>query len=429
MIKIIDENIREEAYKMGGRVSLTAVRHEDQLVAEILTNIQQQQDRALLDYTNRFDRASFAAPDELRVTSAEMDQALQVVPETVKQILNRAIENIRAHHIKQVHSDWTSESTPGALTGIRYTPLESVGVYVPGGTAVYPSTVLMNVIPAQVAGVRRIVMVTPPSSQGKINPVILVAARLLNITEVYKVGGAQAVGALAFGTPTIPKVDKIVGPGNIWVTLAKKQVYGICAIDKLAGPSDITVLADRQARADYIAADMLSQAEHDVLASAIAVVPSFEQATAVKQELIRQTQSLSRSAIIAQSLANYGAIFVADDIDQMAEIANIIAPEHLELLFADHTLILSKIRNAGAIFCGYYSPEPLGDYFAGANHVLPTGGTARFESPLGVDDFVKKTSIIQYTHNALKRVVDDIEQFAILEGLDAHARSIAIRRH
>ncbi|HAR62569.1 MAG: histidinol dehydrogenase [Candidatus Margulisiibacteriota bacterium] len=428
MIRIIEDNIIAEVNKLIDRASLTFDRKEEPIVKDILANVAAHGDKALIEYTNRFDKTNFAHPANLTISREEIEQAVSTVEPEVFAALTRAIKNIEDHHKQQKHESWTYEPEPGASTGIRYTPLASVGVYVPGGTAAYPSTVLMNVIPAKVAGVEEIVMVTPPSSSGEINKYILAAAYLLGVSKIFKIGGAQAVAALAFGTETVPRVDKIVGPGNIWVTLAKKQVYGTVAIDKLAGPSDITVLADSNAPAPYVAADLLSQAEHDVLASSIAIVLSKEQAQKIQQEVIAQTSKLPRKTIVEASLKNYGAIIVVKSVEEMIVIANTIAPEHLEIMFRDPNEILPHIKNAGAIFCGYYTPEPLGDYYAGSNHVLPTGGTSRFESPLGVDDFVKKTSIIQYSREKALATIGDIELLARLEGFDAHAYSMSVRR-
>lgn len=428
MIKIIDSNIDEELDRITRRVSLTLDRSEEPIVKSILKDIVSKGDRSLLEYTNKFDRTNFKSIEEMKVSTQELESAYDSIDESTLKSLRQAIINIKEHHQLQKHESWMHTHCEGAQTGIKYSAIGSVGVYVPGGTAAYPSSVLMNVIPAQIAGVKRIVMVTPPDSEGKLTPLVLVAANELGIKEIYKVGGAQAVGALAFGTDSIVKVDKIVGPGNIWVTIAKKLVYGVVAIDKLAGPSDITVLADPSAPASYVAADLLSQAEHDSLASSIAVVLSADQANQIKDEIIKQTAKLDRQDIVEQSLRDNSAIFVVDSIEKMVNISNAIAPEHLELMFDDYECILPHITNAGAIFCGYYCPEPLGDYFAGPNHVLPTGGTARFESPLGVDDFIKRTSILKYTKEATRKVIDDIEILARLEGLDAHAASIAIRR-
>lgn len=429
VVRIIKNNIQAELKLIQDRVSLTSSsRKELSIVRDILDSVISDGDQALVDYSNRFDKAGYTKISDCLVTPQETAMAFSVTEDKTILALKRAIENITKHHERQKHSSWKMTHFEGAETGVRYSAISSAGLYVPGGTAAYPSSVLMNAIPAIVAGVDRIVMVTPPGEQGKLNPLVLVAAELLGIKEIYKIGGAQAIAALAYGTDSIKPVDKIVGPGNIWVTLAKKEVYGQVAIDKLAGPSDITVLADDNAPDDYIAADMLSQAEHDTLASAIAVVFSEEKANAVKQELQKQLDKLSRKEIAKVSLEKYGAIFIASNLDEMMKIANSIAPEHLELMFEDYEPLLPMVKNAGAIFCGYYCPEPLGDYYAGPNHVLPTGGTARFESPLGVDDFMKKTSLLMYTKEAAQKSIDDVELFARLEGLDAHANSMAIRR-
>lgn len=335
--------------------------------------------------------------------------------------------NIEDHHRRQLRQSWFSSRPDGTILGQKITPLERVGVYVPGGKAAYPSTVLMNIVPAKVAGVDRIIMTTPPGADGKVNPVTLTAAYLAGVREVYKVGGAQAVAALAFGTQSIPRVDKIVGPGNIFVALAKKAVYGHVSIDSIAGPSEILVIADESANPRYVAADLLSQAEHDELASAILVTDSMALAQAVSKEVDLFLGQLSRKAILEKSLENYGYILVVDSLEEAIETANDIASEHLEIATKNPFEVMTKIRNAGAIFIGEYSSEPLGDYFAGPNHVLPTNGTARFFSPLGVDDFIKKSSIIYYSREALEKVHEEIEQFASAEQLTAHANSIHVR--
>ena len=342
-------------------------------------------------------------------------------------VMKKSMENIRDHHSRQVRQSWFSSRPDGTILGQKITALESVGVYVPGGKAAYPSTVLMNIIPAEVAGVERIVMVTPPGADGKVNPVTLTAAHLAGATEVYKVGGAQAIAALAFGTQSVPRVNKIVGPGNIFVALAKKAVYGHVSIDSIAGPSEILVIADETANPRYVAADLLSQAEHDELASAILVTTSMELAQAVSKEVDQFLETLSRRAILEKSLENYGYILVTDTLDEAIQTANEIASEHLEIATKNPFEVMTKIRNAGAIFIGEYSSEPLGDYFAGPNHVLPTNGTAKFFSPLGVDDFIKKSSIIYYSKDALRKAHRDIEAFAQSEQLTAHANSIRVR--
>lgn len=395
-------------------------------VQEIVDKVKVEGDRAVFDYTRKFDKAQINA-ENIRVTEAEIKEAMEEVDPHLLKVMKKSMENIRRYHEKQRRNSWFDSQPDGTILGQKITALESAGVYVPGGKAAYPSSVLMNIIPAEVAGVKRIVMVTPPGQDGKVNPVTLTAAHLAGATEVYKVGGAQAIAALAFGTESIPRVSKIVGPGNIFVALAKKVVYGHVSIDSIAGPSEILVVADETANPRYVAADLLSQAEHDELASAILVTTSMELAENVSKEVDGFLQVLSRSGIIKKSLDNYGYILVVDTMDEAVETANNIAPEHLELVTANPFEVMTKIRNAGAIFIGEYSSEPLGDYFAGPNHILPTNGTAKFFSPLGVDDFIKKSSIIYYSREALKKAHRDIEDFAEAEHLTAHANSVRVR--
>ena len=380
----------------------------------------------MFEYTKEFDQADLDASN-IRVTREEIDQAMAQVDEGLLGVMKKSMDNIRRYHEKQKRNSWFDAQPDGAILGQKVTALESVGVYVPGGKAAYPSSVLMNIVPAEVAGVKRIVMVTPPGKDGKVNPVTLTAAHLAGATEVYKVGGAQAVAALAFGTQSIPRVNKIVGPGNIFVALAKKAVYGHVSIDSIAGPSEILVIADDSANPRFVAADLLSQAEHDELASAILVTTSMELAKKVSDEVDGFLNILSRSHIIARSLDNYGYILVTDTMEKAVETANNIAPEHLEIVTANPFEVMTKIQNAGAIFIGEYSSEPLGDYFAGPNHILPTNGTAKFFSPLGVDDFIKKSSIMYYSREALEKAHKDIELFAESEHLTAHANSIRVR--
>ena len=380
----------------------------------------------MFEYTKEFDQADLDASN-IRVTREEIDQAMAQVDEGLLGVMKKSMDNIRRYHEKQKRNSWFDAQPDGTILGQKVTALESVGVYVPGGKAAYPSSVLMNIVPAEVAGVKRIVMVTPPGKDGKVNPVTLTAAHLAGATEVYKVGGAQAVAALAFGTQSIPRVNKIVGPGNIFVALAKKAVYGHVSIDSIAGPSEILVIADDSANPRFVAADLLSQAEHDELASAILVTTSMELAKKVSDEVDGFLNILSRSHIIARSLDNYGYILVTDTMEKAVETANNIAPEHLEIVTANPFEVMTKIQNAGAIFIGEYSSEPLGDYFAGPNHILPTNGTAKFFSPLGVDDFIKKSSIIYYSREALEKAHKDIELFAESEHLTAHANSIRVR--
>ena len=395
-------------------------------VQSIVDQVKAKGDEALFAFTKEFDKAEVSA-ETVRVGEEEIEEAYRQVKPELLEVMKRSLENIRSYHEKQKRNSWFDARPDGTILGQKVTPLASAGVYVPGGKAAYPSSVLMNIIPAQVAGVERIVMVTPPGKDGRVNPVTLTAAHLAGATEVYRVGGAQAVAALAFGTQSIPRVDKIVGPGNIFVALAKKAVYGHVSIDSIAGPSEILVIADGGANPRYVAADLLSQAEHDELASAILVTDSRELAQAVSAEVDGFLKVLSRREIIEKSVENYGYILVVDSMEQAVEAANAIAPEHLEIVTANPFALMTKIRNAGAIFLVEYSSEPLGDYYAGPNHILPTNGTARFFSPLSVDDFVKKSSIIYYSREALAAAHGDIEAFAEAEGLTAHANSIKVR--
>ncbi len=398
----------------------------ESVVNDIIENVKQNKDKAVFDYTLKFDRFPLTA-DNIVVTKEEIAEAYARMDGELVEVMKRAAENIRAFHAKQVRNSWFDAKEDGTILGMKITPIQRAGVYVPGGKAAYPSSVLMNVIPAKVAGVPEIVMTTPPGADGKVNPGTLVAADIAGVDTIYKVGGAQAIAAMAYGTQSIPKVDKITGPGNIFVALAKKAVYGYVSIDSIAGPSEILVLADESANPRYIAADLLSQAEHDELASAILITTSMEVAQKVFEEVDKFTQELSRKPIIEKSLENYGYILVAESMEQAIETANEIASEHLEILTKNPFDTMTKIKNAGAIFLGEYSSEPLGDYFAGPNHILPTNGTAKFFSPVNVDDFIKKTSIISYSREALEKVHVDIETFAKSEGLTAHANSIAVR--
>ncbi len=393
-------------------------------VGEVLAAVKKQGDQALFSYTEKWDGAKIA---NLRVTKEEIIEAYEELPVSMITIIQEAAANIRDYHEKQVKQSWLSTREDGTILGQKVTALEAVGVYVPGGKAAYPSSVLMNVIPAQVAGVERIAMVSPPAKDGTLPAGVLVAADILGVNEIYKVGGAQAVGALAYGTETIQPVDKIVGPGNIYVALAKKDVYGLVDIDSIAGPSEIVVLADETAIASEVAADLLSQAEHDERASSILVTTSNELAEAVAIEVEKQLTDLPREGIARASIQEYGAIYVADSIEEALRVVNELAPEHLEVLTKEPMSLLPFIKHAGAIFLGRYSSEPVGDYFAGPNHVLPTNGTARFSSGLSVDEFVKKSSIIMYSQQALQENVDKIAAFARLEGLEAHARAVEAR--
>ena len=397
----------------------------ESIVSEIIDTVRRNGDAALLAYTEQFDKCKLAA---LRVTEAEITEALASVEPRFLEILKKAARNIRAFHEKQVRQGFRITADNGVVLGQKITPVDRAGLYVPGGTAAYPSTVLMDAIPAKIAGVPELVMVTPPGADGKVNPVILAAARIAGVDQIFKVGGAQAIAALAYGTGSIPKVDKIVGPGNAFVAEAKKQVYGRVSIDMIAGPSEILILADGASDPRHLAADLLSQAEHDKLASAVLVTDSGELALAVQAELEVQIPLLERSEIARASIDANGKIIVADTLAQAIDITNEIAPEHLELCVDDPFDYLDSIRHAGSVFLGRSCPEALGDYFAGPNHTLPTGGTAKFSSPLGVDDFVKKTQFTYYTPSALAEVAEDVAYFARQEDLTAHARSAVIRK-
>lgn len=395
-------------------------------VDDIIANVREKKDEAVFLYEKQFDHCELSR-ESLRVSKEEIEEAYRELDPEFVEVMKRAAENIRAYHEKQKVNSWITTKEDGTILGQKVTPIEVSGCYVPGGRAVYPSSVLMNIIPAKVAGVPKIIMCTPPNAEGKAPAGSLVAADIAGADEIYKVGGAQAIAAMAYGTETIPKADKITGPGNIYVALAKKACFGITGIDSVAGPSEILVIADETADPRYIAADLLSQAEHDPLASAILLTTSKRFAEQVSAEIDRFLETLSRAEIIRESLDNYGYAFVGETMDDMIEAANAIASEHMEIVTKDAFEVMTKIKNAGAIFLGSYSSEPLGDYYAGPNHILPTNGTARFFSPLGVDQFIKKTSIISYSKEALERVHEDIELFAANEGLTAHANSIAVR--
>lgn len=398
----------------------------EKTVSEILKDVKEKRDEALFSYTEKFDGCKLTK-DTIRVTQEEIDEAYASYDKKLIAVMEQSAANIISYHEKQKVTSWFDAKEDGTILGQKVTPIENVGVYVPGGKAAYPSSTLMCVLPAKVAGVKRIVMMTPAGKDGKVQPCTLVAAKITGVTEIYKVGGAQAIGALAFGTESVPKVDKIVGPGNIFVALAKKAVFGYVNIDSMAGPSEILVLADETANPRYVAADLLSQAEHDQLASAILITTSRELAGQVSKEVDIFTAQLSRKDIIEKSLENYGYILIADSLEDAVEAANEIASEHIEILTKDAFAVMTKIKNAGAIFIGENSSEPLGDYFAGPNHVLPTNGTAKSFSALGVDAFYKRTSIISYSREALKPVAEDIATFAESEGLSAHANSIRVR--
>ena len=398
----------------------------EQTVNDIIAKVRERGDEALFEYTKEFDKCEINQ-QTIRVSRQEIEEAYEKVDSELIRVMKKSAENITRFHEKQLHNSWIVPEDNGTILGQKITPIAISGVYVPGGKAAYPSSVLMNVLPAKVAGVSRIIMTTPPGADGKVNPGTLVAADIAGVSEIYKVGGAQAIAAMAFGTESIPRVNKITGPGNIFVALAKKACFGFVSIDSIAGPSEILVLADETANPRFVAADLLSQAEHDEMASAILITTSKELAENVSDEVEQFTRQLSREEIIRKSLNNYGYILVAGNMDQAIDAANEIASEHLEILTKNPYETMTKIKNAGAIFLGEYSSEPLGDYFAGPNHILPTNGTAKFFSPLNVDDFLKKTSIISYSRDALKEVHKDIELFAEKEGLTAHANSIKVR--
>lgn len=395
-------------------------------VEAILNSVKERGDEALFEFTERFDHFALSK-ETIKVTREEMDAACAQTGEELMRVIRTSADNIRRFHERQLRESWMDMSRPGIMLGQRMTPLASAGVYVPGGKAAYPSSVLMNVIPAKVAGVRRIAMVTPPGRDGSIAPLVLAAASVCGVDEVYRVGGTQAIGALAYGTESISRVDKITGPGNIYVALAKRSVFGYVGLDSIAGPSEITVLADETADPTFVAADMISQAEHDEMASSVLVTTSRVLAGKVAEELERQTAYLSRREIIRKSLDSFGLLLVADSMETAVDAVDAIAPEHLEIQTRDSFETMTMVHNAGAIFLGSYSSEPLGDYFAGPNHILPTSGTARFFSPLTVDDFMKKSSVIYYSRDELEKVHGDIEAFAEAEGLTGHANSVRIR--
>jgi len=393
---------------------------------KIISDVRKNGDKALIKYTERFDKVKLDS-ESLKVSGSELESSYDKVDPELVDVIRKAKANIEKFHLKQKENSWFLAEDDGVILGQLLRPLEVVGIYVPGGTAALSSSVLMNAIPAKVAGVSKIVMATPPRKDGSVNPEILVAAQEAGVDEIYKIGGAQAIAALAFGTETVPRVDKIFGPGNIYVATAKRLVFGFCDIDMFAGPSEITVVADASADPVFVAADLLSQAEHDIMAASILVTPSEELADNVIREIERQYAGLSRKEILDKSLGEYCAAVIVNNLDEAFEIVNRIAPEHLELCIEEPFSRLSDVRNAGAIFLGHWSPEPLGDYFAGPNHVLPTGGTARFFSPLNVADFTKKSSVISYTRKALEKCADEIVVFANSEGLDAHANAVKVR--
>ena len=425
-IQKLNENTKKNLLEDLLKRSPNQYTEYEERVAAILQEVKTKKDQAVFEFTKRFDGAEIAA-ESIVVSEEEIKEAYELVEPSLVDIIRKAKQNIKVYHEKQRQYSWFDSKPNGTMLGQKVTPLQRVGVYVPGGKAVYPSSVLMNILPAKVAGVDEIVMTTPPGKDGKVNPNTLVAAKEAGVDVIYKVGGAQAIGALAYGTESIPKVDKIVGPGNIYVALAKKAVYGHVNIDSIAGPSEILVVADETANPRYVAADLLSQAEHDELASAILVTTSEDLAQKVSEQVDIFLEELSRTEIMKKSLENYGYILVADTMEDVIDIANEIASEHLEIMTKNPYDVMMRIRNAGAIFVGEYSSEPLGDYFAGPNHVLPTNGTAKFFSPLSVDDFIKKSSIIAYSKEALEEIHVDIERFAGAEQLTAHANSIKVR--
>ncbi|MBO4618097.1 MAG: histidinol dehydrogenase [Lachnospiraceae bacterium] len=425
IVKLTEDNKKDLLNKLLKR-STTSYPEYEKTVADIIENIKAGGDKALFEYTLKFDKFELTKSN-IKVTQEEIKEAYSLLDKDYVEVIRKAKANIEDFHKKQVRQTFITTKPDGSILGQRITPIASAGTYVPGGKAAYPSSVLMNIVPAKVAGVEKIVMVTPPGKDGKINPGTLVAADIAGVDEIYKVGGAQAIAALAFGTESVPKVDKITGPGNIFVALAKKAVYGNVGIDSIAGPSEIVVLADETPNPRYVAADLLSQAEHDELASAILVTTSEELARKVSDEVDGFLKVLERAEIIKKSLDNFGYILVADTMDEAIDAVNDIAGEHLEILTKNPFDTMTKVKNAGAMFLGEYSSEPLGDYFAGPNHILPTNGTSRFFSPLSVDDFIKKSSIICYSEEGLRKVHEDIELFAAKEGLTAHANSIKVR--
>ncbi|SES08904.1 histidinol dehydrogenase [Butyrivibrio fibrisolvens] len=425
IVKLTDES-RSELLDILKRRSPASYTEYENTVNDIISNVREKGDNALFEYTQKFDKCVITK-DTIKVTRDEIDAAYKKLDPEFIEVMKKSAANIKDFHEKQKRESWFTTKDDGSILGQRVLPVEISGVYVPGGKAAYPSSVLMNVVPAKVAGVERIVMVTPPSKDGSLNAGTLVAADIAGVTEVYKVGGAQAIAAMAFGTESIPKVDKITGPGNIFVALAKKACFGHVSIDSIAGPSEILVIADETANPRWVAADLLSQAEHDEMASAILVTTSQEVADKVSEEIDKFLEVLERKEIIQKSLDSYGYAFVAENMDDAIEAANAIASEHCEIITKNPFEVMTKVKNAGALFLGHYSSEPLGDYFAGPNHILPTNQTARFFSPLSVDDFVKKTSIIAYSKEGLEAVHKDIERFAKEEGLTAHANSITVR--
>ena len=428
MLRIIDRQTEAEAElrRIGDRNNGEDIQPKEAIVREIINDVRQRGDRALLEYTEKFDRQVYTA-DQLKVTGSELDAAYQQISKDLLSAIQIACQKIEAFHRLRVPKSWVQFEEHEVVLGKRYTPVDRAGLYIPGGRASYPSTVLMNAIPAKVARVPHIVMVTPPSQDGKINPAVLVAAQEAGIDEIYRVGGAQAVGALAYGTETIPKVDVITGPGNIYVTLAKKMVYGTVGIDSLAGPSEVLIIADEQANPVYVAADLLAQAEHDPMAAAILITTDASLAKQVQQEVTRQLANHPRKVLTEKAIAHYGLIVVVESLETAAELSNLFAPEHLELEIVDPWSIIEQIRHAGAIFIGNSTPEATGDYLAGPNHTLPTSGAARYASALGVETFMKHSSLIQYSSTALKKMSSTIQILAQAEGLPSHADSVKFR--
>jgi len=424
-IRIFDISERQKVFDILNSRNEGDLSEIERTVSAILSDIKKIGDASLFEYTKKYDGFDIDE-NNIEVSAYEIDEAFELVSDDLVEIIKKSAENIRAFHEKQKRKTWI-DTDGGIELGQLFNPIERCGVYVPGGKAAYPSSVLMNVVPAKVAGVPEIIMATPPSKEGKINPLILVSARIAGANRIFKMGGAQAIGALAYGTNSVPSVYKITGPGNAYVAAAKKQVFGKVGIDMIAGPSEILVIDDGSADLKFIAADVLSQAEHDELSSCIAVVPTMERAECLSEEILAQANILPKKDIAMKSLTDYGMIVVAKDVKSAIEFANEVAPEHLELCIKSPKEYLSMIKNAGAVFLGAFSPEPLGDYYAGPNHVLPTNGTARFSSPLNVDDFIKKTSVIGYEKDELEKCYKDIKRFAKEEGLDAHAKSISIR--
>jgi histidinol dehydrogenase len=428
MIKVIDMRKGDDAGLFAGLVGRNRIGGGEvvRTVEDIISKVRSEGDQALIEYTLKFDKVQLDQTS-IKVTRQELEEAYEKIDPGLLEVIRKAKANIEAFHQKQKESSWFMTGEDGILLGQLYRPLEVVGIYVPGGTAVLTSSVLMNALPAKVAGVNRIIMSTPPRRDGSVEPAVLVAAQEAGVAEIYKIGGAQAIAAMAFGTETVLRADKLFGPGNIYVATAKRLVFGYCDIDMIAGPSEVTVVADDTANPAFVAADLLSQAEHDVLSASILVTPSEKLASEVIKEMEKQVSRLSRKEITERSLADYSAVVLVKDLDEAMDIVNKIAPEHLELCIEEPFSRLDSVRNAGAIFLGHWSPEPLGDYFAGPNHVLPTGGTARFFSPLNVADYIKKSSVISYTKKALKKASDDVVAFAMSEGLDAHANALKVR--